>query len=318
VAADHELTFRPAGDEDAAFAAETIAAETPHHPISAGELLLLRRNLAQEGEIRWFVVEHRHRPVGWAAAFVHHDATAGEGRVRLDLPGAEVELWEAGWAVAEDALRDLGGRLGVTRVWEDRADALESLRRRGWERKRRERFWRLELGERRERLRELRAASGRRMQAQGVLLATAAELGGEAVYPDLHRVNQATHVDVPSSLPLPPEPYEMWLGWMRAPRVRPDRVWVAVAGGGPVGYSYLAFGDHIVDTGYTGVLREHRGRGIARALKLATLAQAIELGVEAVETDNDSENAPILHLNDALGYREIAGQLELHRQLVVG
>jgi hypothetical protein len=40
-----------------------------------------------------------------------------------------------------------------------------------------------------------------------------------------------------------------------------------------------------------------------------------DLGVTAVETDNDSENAPILHINEELGYKEIPGKLEFHRKL---
>jgi len=34
-----------------------------------------------------------------------------------------------------------------------------------------------------------------------------------------------------------------------------------------------------------------------------------------VQTDNDSENAPILHLNEELGYEEMPGKLEFHRKL---
>jgi len=83
----------------------------------------------------------------------------------------------------------------------------------------------------------------------------------------------------------------------------------------PVGMSYLDHRAALVTTGYTGVLREARGRGVARLLKLETLVQAADNGVEAVETDNDSENAPILHLNEELGYREITGQVQLHKAL---
>jgi GNAT superfamily N-acetyltransferase len=88
---------------------------------------------------------------------------------------------------------------------------------------------------------------------------------------------------------------------------------VAIAEGEPVGYSYLAYRPSLVETGFTGVLREHRNKGLARALKLETLVQAIGLGVRAVETDNDYENAPILHLNEELGYRELASRLEFHK-----
>jgi len=37
--------------------------------------------------------------------------------------------------------------------------------------------------------------------------------------------------------------------------------------------------------------------------------------VLAVDTDNDSENAPILHINEELGYQELPSVLEFHKKL---
>jgi hypothetical protein len=68
-------------------------------------------------------------------------------------------------------------------------------------------------------------------------------------------------------------------------------------------------------TAFTGTARKVRGRGVARALKYETLVQAIALGFKAVRTQNDGANAPILHLNEEMGYRLIAPVLELHRKL---
>jgi RimJ/RimL family protein N-acetyltransferase len=65
-----------------------------------------------------------------------------------------------------------------------------------------------------------------------------------------------------------------------------------------------------VFTGYTCCDPGYRGRGIARAVKLQTLAQAVELGVPVVRTDNDSENAPMLHINETLGYVRRPGFVE--------
>jgi RimJ/RimL family protein N-acetyltransferase len=89
-------------------------------------------------------------------------------------------------------------------------------------------------------------------------------------------------------------------------------LWIALLADQPVAMSFLKFPPvrGRVFTGFTCSDRDHRGRGIARAVKLQTLAQAFELGVTAVYTDNDSENAPMLHINETLGYQLRPGLVE--------
>jgi hypothetical protein len=309
------LTARPLGPEDTAFAVAAVSAAQPHHPWSEEELRLHWRMSEQMGRKRSLVLEDAGRPAGWVEATMWNEAPEGEGRVTVFLAGAGAEPLHQAWAFAETAARELGVRLGRASLWEDDAPGLEALRRRGWELKRKERFWRLDLAGRGERLRELLAEARGRVEAAGLRIATAAELGGEAVYPDLHRVEDVTAADVPRDIPHVTIPYDTWVAWMRAPAVLPERVWVALSGDRPVGVSYLDYAATPVGTAYTGVLREARAAVLARALKLETLVQAVELGVPAVETDNDSANAPILHLNEQLGYREIPGQVKLHKHL---
>ena len=55
-------------------------------------------------------------------------------------------------------------------------------------------------------------------------------------------------------------------------------------------------------------------RGVARALKIETVMQAIVLGVDRVRTDNDGENAPILHINESMGYKRLKDQIQLMKQ----
>jgi GNAT superfamily N-acetyltransferase len=68
-------------------------------------------------------------------------------------------------------------------------------------------------------------------------------------------------------------------------------------------------------TGFTCTHPDYRGRGIARAVKLQSLAQAIELGIPSVRTGNDSENAPMLHINETLGYDPLPGYISLVKRV---
>ena len=53
--------------------------------------------------------------------------------------------------------------------------------------------------------------------------------------------------------------------------------------------------------------KQFRGLGIARAVKLESIGQAIELGKHSITTNNDLENAAILHINSTLGYQPLPG-----------
>ncbi len=70
-----------------------------------------------------------------------------------------------------------------------------------------------------------------------------------------------------------------------------------------VGVTYLVRrpgGD--AEVGDTGVLRSHRRRGIARALKMMATRCAAEQGFRYVYTDNRADNAGMLAINTQLGF----------------
>lgn len=311
-----ELTARPLGSDDYDRAARHATAVHPQRPMSAREVGRMVEIFEGLGPCRLLALDVGDRPAGWAAARTDREPADSPLRLHVILPEAPPERLDAAWAMIEDVGRGVAGaRLGRADIWETDAATLDVLDRRGWERKRLERFFELELGPARERLLALRAEARARAEREGVRLTTANELGGAAVLPALYRINVASGKDVPRSTPPMTIPEDVWTAFMQPPDVLPDRLWVAVVDGQPVGYSFLDFGGAVVETGYTGVLREHRGRGIARALKLETLGQAADLGVEAVQTDNDSENGPIVHLNQMLGYRDIPGMVQLHKPI---
>jgi GNAT superfamily N-acetyltransferase len=66
---------------------------------------------------------------------------------------------------------------------------------------------------------------------------------------------------------------------------------------------------------FTGVIPRARGRGIARNLKLAAIAEAQSRGIVTITTDNSSANEPMIALNRRLGYLPMPGQWLMHRPL---
>jgi RimJ/RimL family protein N-acetyltransferase len=65
----------------------------------------------------------------------------------------------------------------------------------------------------------------------------------------------------------------------------------------------------------TAVRPAYRGRGLALALKHATIAWAVGHGVRSLETGNDEHNAPMRAVNARLGYRPIPDSVGLQGPL---
>jgi GNAT superfamily N-acetyltransferase len=88
-----------------------------------------------------------------------------------------------------------------------------------------------------------------------------------------------------------------------------------------VGYAslcYAAGSTTIAFHDMTAVRPAYRGRGIAAALKRATIAWAVEHGLEALDTGNDELNAPMRAVNLALGYRPLPDWIGLQGPLAPG
>ena len=93
------------------------------------------------------------------------------------------------------------------------------------------------------------------------------------------------------------------------------------SGGRVVGYASLMMLPGSATRAYhdmTAVLRAFRGRGIASALKLATIAWAIEHGLAVLETGNDEANAPMRALNARLGYEPMPDEIAMRGPLFDG
>ena len=58
----------------------------------------------------------------------------------------------------------------------------------------------------------------------------------------------------------------------------------------------------VADHDLPGTARAYRRRGLARLAKLEVVRRCAEAGISRVMTENDSENAGMLAINDELGF----------------
>ena len=93
----------------------------------------------------------------------------------------------------------------------------------------------------------------------------------------------------------------------------------ALAEGQVVGYATLhEAGDGVGIHGITGVRRAWRGRGVALALKRAQIAAAQTAGLRELRTTTAFQNAPMLRVNERLGYRRGVAWIHLRGPLLDG
>ncbi len=308
-----EPNLRTATLDDAALAADLMTAA---YPALAQDPVLMRYRWEQPRRAYSygrFIAEQNGRPiayVGWIhGPWEKLPDRHCEVEVWLDRDVLDRELLKTLWSwVGDQAEAEGSGRL-LAYAAEDEGEMLDALAALGYERDRIDRVWELDLNTQGELL-VAQAREAREMMAgAGIRFVTVAEARDPSLLKKLHALTNVTVQDVPHTLPILDETYEDFERRIRSPDRPQDRFWVACHGDRPVALSYLKFPPvrGTVWTGYTCTHPEYRGRGLARAVKLQSLAQAVELGVPLVCTENDGENAPMLHINETLGYRRRPG-----------
>jgi mycothiol synthase len=150
-------------------------------------------------------------------------------------------------------------------------------------------------------------AARERPTQSGILLRSYAELADD---PDrarkLHALESETFLDIPTTVPLTPVPFETFERVvLQSSSFLSEGFQIAIeeTTGKYVGSTalYRKEGDYL-ETGLTGVLRSHRRRGIALALKLCAIDYARSAGISEIRTGNATTNRPMLAINEALGF----------------
>jgi GNAT superfamily N-acetyltransferase len=148
------------------------------------------------------------------------------------------------------------------------------------------------------------------VQAQGIRFFTLADVGNtEENQRKLYEVNKRNSLDIPGSEGTFPRFEDFSKFVFQASWFRPQGQILAADGDRCIGLGAVGY---FVNTNstynmHTGVLKEYRGRKIALALKLLAIRYSRGCGAVLLRTDNDSQNAPILAINEKLGYQPQLG-----------
>ncbi len=67
--------------------------------------------------------------------------------------------------------------------------------------------------------------------------------------------------------------------------------------------------------GFTGILREYRGKGVAMALKMLTVKYARTHEYREIRTGNNTRNRPMLRINEAMGFVKQPVWIEFEKRL---
>lgn len=301
--------IRRVEDDDAAGRrafVELVNAVTPESPTTPEELAWA--DATYPGGARFLVVE-RGRSVGCASV----------GRIYMYEPGFDhfwfrvqvlpdarrrghgTRLWRACSAVARAA-----GKVGLqTDVSERHADGVAFLEHHGFEAIERMKMVQLDL---------------RGLPPPAVDVPAGFAITTLAARPDLergvHAIAVETYPDIPSAdEPVAAGTFEAFVARdVRRDGIPPDGLMIAVdtATGEVAGWASLLFvpgSSTMAWHDMTAVGHRWRGRGLATALKRATIGWAIANGLEVLETGNDDENAAMRAVNAKLGYRPIPDQL---------
>lgn len=154
-------------------------------------------------------------------------------------------------------------------------------------------------------------------QARGIRFMTMADFPDDLTYREwLYALNRETGLEIPNnSNPYPPfDAFQrdvLESDWYRA-----EGQFLALDGEEWVGLSAIRYlpESNSMYNNMTGVRSGYRGRGIAMALKLLGIEYAKKMGAAFIRTHNDSSNAPMLAINQKLGYEAEVGFYWLKRE----
>ncbi|WP_045233907.1 GNAT family N-acetyltransferase [Deinococcus pimensis] len=303
------LIVRPSRPDDLPAIADVLSATWPDTPMTPERLAQDDHERAQDARLRSerLVAEVEGRVVGVAA----YEQASGMYHPRKFIVWTRVHPDFEGRGVGRRLSDELDARLAELDpisllAWtrEDHARGVRFLAARGFEERMRYFESRLDVTAFDP---APFAGAVERARAEGFRLVTLADLpDDEVTRRRLYELFAEVRLDVPRPEPATETPYERFVAWtFGSPYLLRDGYFVAIeeSTGEWAGLSVLwsSDGDYL-QTGLTGTRARFRRRGLALALKLMAVEYARSRGAREIRTGNETNNRPMLAINERLGF----------------
>lgn len=151
--------------------------------------------------------------------------------------------------------------------------------------------------------------------ARGIAFKTYADFeDSEANRQRLYALNKALNATIPRDQPQPFVDFETYVKTRILPSTY-EGILLALDGDHWVGMSQISLREGFAFQEMTGVLPDYRGAGIAQALKLHGMQFARRSGLAFVRTFNDVSNAPMIAVNEKIGFQRGQSWFQVRRKL---
>lgn len=144
------------------------------------------------------------------------------------------------------------------------------------------------------------------LENQGIRIATLKEISNEPNYRSkIFELQSIIDQDIPGSDHRPKMTFEHFWHWIDRDLPKQEPFYIAVKGLDYLGmhFGYASSKSNQFLIAFSGVLRKHRGLGIATVLRAHGMKYAKENGFKEISTWNDSRNTKILSLNENFGFK---------------
>lgn len=221
------------------------------------------------------------------------------------------------YEIVRERLHKLGALVLRSSSRSDREDSIRFLSQRGFVEYRREKDWELDVKafDQNPYLELIH-----RLQREGISIRTLTDLENDPQRD--HRLYELVNeilADSPGAEMLYSRlPFNEWIKLnINRSEIPADGYFVAVDGDKYIGKTHFETVESggILHTKLTGVIRSHRRRGVALALKVKAINWAQVNGFSKIITDNEANNVPMSNLNERLGFKRLPEWIFFEKRL---